>query len=477
MKPRKTFQWHKRDVCTTTVDYNVEMLKPPQQKRNPLSISQLNRQAKKLLEGNFPSVWVEGEISNFSQPSSGHWYFSLKDRNAQVRCAMFRNSNNRLRFKVEAGQLVMARAKLSLYEARGDYQLIVEHMEPAGDGALARAFEELKAKLQLEGLFDEALKQEPPSLPRHIAVVTSPTGAAIHDILTVLSRRFPQTKITIFPTPVQGQGAGSEIAKAINRANSMADTLEIDVILAGRGGGSTEDLWAFNEEVVARAIYHSLLPVVSAVGHEVDFTIADFVADVRAATPSAAAELLSPDQAELQSTLSGFEQLLHKAVRQKIATAKHVFQALQKQLRHPGNRLQAHSQRLDELEQRLRNGYSNRQRNQKHRVEILSSRLQQLTPKHKIEQLQQHSSNIYRRLEQQMLQQLQRNDQRLVSTMQLLNTVSPLATLDRGYAIVTNNKEQIVSEIEGVKKGQTVTTRLTNGIFESLVTNIPAKSL
>lgn len=453
------------------------MLTPPPQKRNPLSISQLNRQAKRLLEGNFPSVWVEGEISNFSQPSSGHWYFSLKDRNAQVRCAMFRNSNNRLRFKAEAGQLVMARAKLSLYEARGDYQLIVEHMEPAGDGALARAFEELKTKLQTEGLFDEATKQELPSLPRHIAVVTSPTGAAIHDILTVLARRFPQTQITIFATPVQGQGAGSGIAKAINRANSLADTLGIDVILAGRGGGSTEDLWAFNEEVVARAIYQSRLPVVSAVGHEVDFTIADFVADVRAATPSAAAELLSPDQVELQSTFLGFEQLLHKTVRQKIATAKNSFQILQKQLRHPGSRLQAHSQRLDDLEQRLKNGYSNRQRNETHRVELLASRLQQLTPIHKIEHLQQRSSNSFRRLEQQMLQQLQRSDQRLVSTVQLLNTVSPLATLDRGYAIVTNDNGQIVTNIEAVEKGQTLKTRLKNGIFESLITNVPAKSL
>lgn len=453
------------------------MLTPPQQKRKPLSISQLNRQAKRLLEGNFPSVWVEGEISNFSQPSSGHWYFSLKDRNAQVRCAMFRSSNNRLRFNVEAGQLVMARAKLSLYEARGDYQLIVEHMEPVGDGALARAFEELKAKLQHEGLFDDAVKQELPSLPRHIAVVTSPTGAAIHDILTVLRRRFPLTQITIFPTPVQGQGAGLDIAKAINRANLMADTLEIDVILAGRGGGSTEDLWAFNEEVVARAIFDSRLPVVSAVGHEVDFTIADFVADIRAPTPSAAAELLSPDQIEFQSTLLGFEQLLHKTVKQKIAAAKNAFQALQKQLRHPGSRLQAHSQRLDDLEQRLKNGYSNRHRNEKHRVELLASRLQQLTPKHKVAQLQQRTANIFRRLEQQMLQQLQRNEQRLVSTMQLLNTVSPLATLDRGYAIVTNDKDQIMSDIKTVEKGDVLKTRLTNGIFESVVTHLPAKNL
>ncbi len=444
----------------------------PQQNRNPLTISQLNRQAKRLLEGNFPSVWVEGEISNFSKPSSGHWYFSLKDSGAQVRCAMFRNSNNRLKFQVEVGQLVMARAKLSLYEARGDYQLIVEHMEPAGDGALAKAFEILKNKLQQEGLFRPDIKQSLPSQPRHIAVVTSPTGAAIHDILTVLARRSPQTEVTIFPTPVQGQGAGIEIAKAIGNADALAKKLGIDVILASRGGGSTEDLWAFNEEVVARAIYGCGLPVVSAVGHEIDFTIADFVADIRAATPSAAAELLSPDQAELQTSFLGYEQLLRKAINHKIVTARHSLQVLQKQLRHPGSRLQEHSQRLDDLEQRLKNGYANKQRNETHKIELLASRLQQLTPIHKIERLQQSTASTFRRLEQQMLQLLQNHHQRFASTMQLLNTVSPLATLDRGYAIVTDKSGQVVSDIDKVIKGQTITTRLTNGVLESSVTAI-----
>jgi exodeoxyribonuclease VII large subunit len=287
--------------------------RPPQKKRDTLSISQLNRQAKRLLEGNFPSVWVEGEIASLAQPSSGHWYFSLKDNSAQVRCAMFRASNSRLRFQVEAGQQVMARAKLSLYEARGDYQLIVEHMEPAGDGALAKAFEALKNKLQQEGLFAPENKKLLPTISRHIAVITSPTGAAIHDILTVLSRRFPATKVTIIPTAVQGKTAATEIASALNKANELAaedKRFDFDVTLCGRGGGSMEDLWAFNEEVVARAIYNSDLPVISAVGHEVDFTIADFVADERAATPSAAAELLSPDSSEMMASYIGYEQWL-----------------------------------------------------------------------------------------------------------------------------------------------------------------------
>ena len=440
-------------------------------KRDTLTVSQLNRQAKRLLEGNFPSVWVEGEISNLSQPSSGHWYFSLKDNHAQIRCAMFRSSNARLRFQVKAGQQVMARARLSLYEPRGDYQLIVEHMEPAGDGALARAFEELKNKLKAEGLFDSNTKQALPDHPKSIAVVTSPTGAAIRDILTVLARRFPSIKVTIFPTAVQGQNAGQEIARAINTANRLhqADKRHFDLILAGRGGGSMEDLWAFNEEVVARAIDQSDLPVISAVGHEVDFTIADFVADVRAPTPSAAAEMISPDGEEMMVSFIGFEQLLARQMSLTLATHRQQLAFLQSRLRHPGSRLQEHNQRLDELEIRLINSCKNQLQKQQLSLLVLGSRLQQQTPDHTIKQLKLASASLYQRLEKQVQRLLAQQQQRLNNAMQLLDAVSPLATLERGYAIVTDDNDQVITNAKTLAKGQTIKTRFAKGTVKSRV--------
>ncbi len=448
---------------------NYQPAKSPP-KRDTLTISQLNRQAKRLLEGHFASVWVAGEISNLSQPSSGHWYFSLKDSGAQVRCAMFRSSNARLRFKVEAGQQVLARAKLSLYEPRGDYQLIVEHLEPAGEGALALAFEQLKAKLQQQGWFDASYKKAIPSLPRHIAVITSPTGAAIRDILTVLGRRFAGIQVTVLPVAVQGQGAAAEIAKAINTANEQAEVLGFDVILAGRGGGSIEDLWAFNEEVVAQAIFHSQLPVVSAVGHETDFTIADFVADIRAATPSAAAELLSPNSIEMMASFNGYEQLLRRNIQQTLTDKRQKLDWLQSHIRHPGSRLQEHSQRLDELELRLLNGWRNHSQQTQMGIDLLKSRLQQQTPRHLIRQLQQTASNLLQRLEKNSQHALLKKQQRLASAIHLLETVSPLATLKRGYAITTDTAGKVVRQADEVIIGQTLLTKLANGNVESTVT-------
>ena len=443
-----------------------------QKKRDTLTISQLNRQAKRLLEGNFPSAWIEGEISNLSRPSSGHWYFSLKDSGAQVRCAMFRNSNARLRFQPEVGQQVMVRAKLSLYEARGDYQLIVEHMEATGDGALSRAFEILKNQLQQEGLFNTNSKQPLPVQPRHIAVITSATGAAIHDILTVLARRFAAIPVTIFPTAVQGQGAAQGIAMAIDSANRLAaeGNYDFDVILTGRGGGSMEDLWAFNEEIVARAIHRSRLPVVTAIGHEIDFTIADFVADVRAPTPSAAAELLSPDAQKLQQSLKGYEIRLCRQVQRQLHTQKQQLGWLQSRLRHPGSRLQEHSQRLDELEMRLLNSWRNQQQQRQLRTELLDTRLQRQMPQ--IEHLKLKASHLLQRLEQQMLRYLERQRQQLKNTVQLLDAVSPLATLERGYAIVSTNNGEVIGSSATLKIGQQVTTRLASGNFSSTVTAI-----
>ncbi len=442
--------------------------------RNPLSISQLNRQAKRLLEANFPSVWVEGEISNFARPSSGHWYFSLKDANAQVRCAMFRSSNARLAFTPKEGQQVLARAKLSLYEARGDYQLIVEHLEDAGAGALAKAFEALKLKLKQEGLFDQSLKKELPDLPKHIAVITSPTGAAIRDILTVLARRFPQIPVTIIPVAVQGEPAAQEIANAIELANQLAKSkdFDFDVILTGRGGGSIEDLWAFNEEVVARAISASDLPVVSAVGHEIDFTIADFVADQRAATPSAAAELLSPDQFEYQQTLIGFEQLLARQILLQLEQHKQQLVWLKSRLKHPGSQLQEHSQRLDELETRLINAWHNQLKHRMLETKLLNARLQQQQPGHEIALLKTTAKNLYRRLEHNVEQQLTIHQQKLSTTMQLLDMVSPLATLERGYAIVTTEKGEVITDAATLEKGQRINTKLAKGEVISSVEKI-----
>jgi exodeoxyribonuclease VII large subunit len=443
-------------------------------KRDTLTISQLNRQAKRLLEGNFPSVWIVGEISNLSRPSSGHWYFSLKDSNAQVRCAMFRTSNARLRFQADSGQQVMARAKLSLYEARGDYQLIVEHMELAGDGLLARQFDELKHRLFQEGLFDQQHKQILPTLPQHIAIVTSPTGAAIHEILTVLGRRFPSIPVTIFPTPVQGQAAAAGIAKAISLVNQLAasGSLPVDVILVSRGGGSLEDLWAFNEEVVARAISQSDLPVVSAVGHEVDVTIADFVADHRAPTPSAGAELLSPDRQEILANFTGYEQALIRRMLQQLESSRQRLHWQQTRLRHPGSSLQEHSQRLDELELRLKNSWRNRCQQQKLGIDLIQSRLQQQTPAHLTRQLTVRYQNLYRRLEQQVAKQMTHRRQKLDNTMHLLDAVSPLATLDRGYAIVADAKGQVITNAATATVGQSIHTKLAKGAIKSTVVSI-----
>lgn len=439
--------------------------------RNPLTISQLNRQARQLLESTFPSVWVVGELSNFARPSSGHWYFSLKDDRAQVRCAMFRSANARLRFQPEAGQQVQVRARLSLYEPRGDYQLIVEHMEPAGAGALAAAFEALKAKLQAEGLFEPALKRLPPTHPRHIAVVTSPTGAAIRDILTVLARRFPLIPVTLLPVAVQGEGAAPAIAAAIRRANALAAAgdYDFDVILAGRGGGSIEDLWAFNEEIVARAIADSALPVVSAVGHETDFTIADFVADVRAPTPSAAAELLSPDQRELADTFAGYEILLAKQLQAQIHQGRQQLGWLTARLRHPGSLLRDHSQRLDELELRLRNSWRQQQRFRHQQLSLARSSVQGSNPLAAIRALRQQVVSDSRRLQQAALTTLERRQQRLRAATQLLETVSPLATLNRGYSITTDQHQQILRNAGDLASGDVIHTRLARGAVRSRV--------
>ncbi len=432
-----------------------------------LNVSQLNRLARQLLEDCFPMIWVEGEISNLSRPSSGHWYFTLKDSGAQVRCAMFRNRNIRLKFHRTEGSKILLKGTLSLYEARGDYQLIGEDMQPAGQGLLAATFEQLKQKLQAEGLFDATRKQPLPAQVRHIAAITSPTGAAIHDILTVLKRRSPGTRITLIPVPVQGEQAPPAIARAIAVANMLVATgaQDFDVILAGRGGGSLEDLWAFNDERVARAIAASGLPVISAVGHEVDFTIADFVADVRAATPSAAAELLSTDQrADAQKILALRQRLLHRWQQIATQTRQRVdWHEKRLQAQHPGQRLRQRVLRLDELELRLRQSLQRRLSDQQRHLSLLESRLQRHHPGQRLQQLHTRLAHYQKQLPAWIASQLRARQQRLQTAAQLLNSVSPLNTLERGYAIVTNDRQDVLRDANAVAPGDKIRARLAHG--------------
>ena len=437
--------------------------------RDVLSVSQLNRKAKQLLETHLPLLWVEGELSNVSQPSSGHWYFTLKDEQAQVRCAMFRNRNTLVRFAPRQGQQVLIRARVSLYEGRGDYQLIVEHLEEAGFGALQRAFEALKLKLANEGLFDDAYKQPLPSLPKHIAVITSPTGAAIRDVLSVLNRRFPAIPVTVIPVAVQGKEAAPQIVCAIDLANRAG---LFDVVILARGGGSLEDLWPFNEESVARAIHASELPLVSAVGHEVDFTIADFVADLRAPTPSAAAELLVPDAEDWLATFAGYEILLQEAIERKLQSFKQRLEWLRTRLRHPGERLQQQAQRLDGLELRLVRAVDHQLLRCHTRLNTLVLRQKPLQPKLHINQLNQQVSQHHATLVKNMQRHLRAQQQRLAEAARLLQTVSPLNTLQRGYAIATDSHHKVITNSSQVEPGDSINARLAEGELQCRVEKI-----
>jgi exodeoxyribonuclease VII large subunit len=438
-----------------------EKAKSPHSMREIYTVSRLNREARAVLEGSFPLLWVEGELSNIARPRSGHVYFSLKDEFAQVRCAMFRMRAMNLNFSPKDGMQVVARVRVGLYEPRGDYQLVVDHMEESGDGALRRAFEALKARLDKEGLFEESRKRPLPVMPRRIGVITSPSGAAIRDILTVLRRRFPAIEVVIYPVAVQGEGAANDIAAMINLAGRRN---ECDVLIVGRGGGSLEDLWAFNEEVVARAIHDSPLPVVSAVGHEVDITISDLVADVRAPTPSAAAELLSPDRAEWQQRLQRLENRLQQLIQQQLRQHRQQLHWLRQRLKHPGRRLQDNAQRLDELEMRLSQAQRHLMRHKQARLETLVARLERHNPASRLAQLQQHRADLSRRLHQSMQHRLRLLQQKLAAQARALETVSPLATLNRGYAIVTAAEDgKVLHQSNEVTVGDTIHARLHQG--------------
>ncbi len=438
--------------------------------REIFSVSQLNRQARQLLETHLPLLWVEGELSNVSIPSSGHWYFTLKDDQAQVRCCMFRNRNMLVRFKPQQGQHVLLRARVSLYEGRGDYQIIAEHMEEAGSGALQRAFDELKHKLSLEGLFNEAHKKELPGLPKHIGVITSPTGAAIHDVLSVLERRFPGIPVTVIPVAVQGKESAPQIVKAIDLANRAG---LFDVLLLTRGGGSMEDLWSFNEEIVARAIFASELPIVSAVGHEVDFTIADFVADLRAPTPSAAAELLVPDADDWLDKFIGFEVLLEEAMLRRLQQWQKHLHHLRQRLRHPRERLEQQSQRLDNLELRLKNHIKHLLSDLKNRIRQLEIRQQAHHPQIRLQRLNERVTAHHQRLQTAQFRLIERKQQALGEAVRMLNTLNPLSTLERGYALVTDAQtRKVITSSDQVTPGTVVKTRVAQGEFVCRVESI-----
>ena len=434
-----------------------------------LTVSELNREVRQLIERGFPLIWVEGELSNVARPSSGHLYFTLKDRNAQVRCAMFRNRNTLLRFKPADGTQVMARARVSLYEPRGDYQLIIEHMEESGHGALQRAFDELKRKLAAEGLFTEEDKRPLPHFPHRVGVITSPTGAAIRDILSVLRRRFPALPVLVYPVPVQGEAAAPQIAATLARASRRKDC---DVLILARGGGSLEDLWAFNEEVVARAIHDCEIPVISGVGHEVDVTIADFVADVRAPTPSAAAELVSRSAAELTQGFARFDERLQGLMRQRLQQASVQLTHLGRRLgqRHPAQQLRQQSQRLDELEQRLIRAQRRNHERAAARLMRADLHLRRLSPARRLERHEDRLVTLGRRLRGAMTVRLERSGHRLAATARALHTVSPLATLERGYAIVKPaTGEGVIRSVDQVRVGEQVRTQLADGLFVSQI--------
>lgn len=439
------------------------------QNRDIYTVSRLNREVRTILETAFPLLWIEAELSNFSRPASGHWYFSLKDEAAQVKCAMFKNRNQLVKVLPENGKQVLVRARIGLYEPRGDYQLIIEHMEEAGDGALRRQFEILKNKLGEEGLFDSTHKKAIPETITRVGIITSSSGAAIHDILTTLQRRFPMQQIIIYPVPVQGKGAANKIAQAIVTANKRD---EVDVILVARGGGTLEDLWEFNEEVVARAIFNSEIPVVTGIGHEVDFTIADFVADQRAATPTAAAELISPDRYQQLQKLKSIESRFLYLMQQQLQQRQQKVDWLSKRLRHPAERIQSIQNKLDNLRQRNLQAIKNRLEKETAKISLLSAQVQKHDPTQKVQQLKLRYENINRRFQRSTAQIILSKKQKLYHLIHTLDALSPLHTLKRGYAIVKDENNIIIQSSKNIEHKQKIKTELQDGHFFSTITDI-----
>lgn len=424
-----------------------------------LTVTQLNKCARALLEEVFTGVWVVGEISNLARPASGHIYFTLKDQEAQIRCALFRQYALRVRETLRDGIAIKAYGKVSLFEGRGDYQLIIEKMEPAGAGSLKLAFELLKKKLAEEGLFAAEIKKTLPKHPRRIGIVTSPTGAVIRDIISVFRRRAPQVELVLIPTAVQGQEATLQITKALQ----LADKQKFDAIILARGGGSLEDLWCFNEECVARTIATCITPIVSGVGHETDVTISDFVADVRAPTPSAAAELLAPHQQEGLEQLRQLQRRFTVILKQLLIRYQLNLDGLKKRLRHPSEQLQQKSQRVDDLELRLIRSFKHKLLIYQQRIEQLHTRLLSQHPSKQLIHVQQRLIALKQQIKQLMKTKLKQTQWQLTAQIQALQIVSPLATLERGYSILSNAQGEIIQNAEQTNRGQLLKARLNKG--------------
>lgn len=466
-------------------------------------VSRLVREARVLLESGFPLLWVEGEISNLAMPASGHIYFSLKDEAAQVRCAMFRNRNRQLRFVPENGMQVLLRVRVTLYENRGEFQLVIEHMEEAGSGALQRAYEALKHRLGEAGLFDAAHKRDLPSMPSTVGIISSPDGAAVHDILSVLKRRFPSIKIILYPVAVQGEQSASQLRHALHLAQARQ---ECDVLIIGRGGGSLEDLWSFNDEQLAHAMYQCTIPIVSAVGHEVDFTIADFVADVRAPTPSAAAELVVPDVRQVMQTLNDlhhrmttklqhlihteqrhlsqlgrrvpspllrlqrqtervtyFSKSLTHAWRNKRQQAQQSIDYLAARLIHPTAKIREHQRHIVHLQQNIHRVYREREKQYRYHYALLSARLNKLSPQTRLQQEFSRLARLQVQLENRIKRVIETKHTALQQQIRTMGAVSPLNTLERGYSITTQPGGRVITQVNQVSEGDAVIVQLHQG--------------
>ena len=438
-----------------------------------LTVSELNQYAKGVLEMHVGKVWVSGEVSNFSRPASGHWYFTLKDHSAQIRCAMFKGKNRFVRANIANGQQILLQGSVSLYPGRGDYQLIADYIEESGVGALQRQFEQLKAKLAQEGLFDPQHKKPLPQNPQHLAVITSASGAAVHDILSVLKERYPLLKITLIAAAVQGEQAAAQLCRALHLAEHWNNTEDdtFDAIIFGRGGGSIEDLWPFNEESVARTVFQCPIPIISAVGHEVDTTITDYVADVRAPTPSAAAEFISPDQHGLYQRLHTIEQQLNRSMMSKLTAAKQSLKSIRHSLRHPGERLQLMQQRFTQLEQQLIHAQQQSLQAANYELQTQTNKLLNFKPRLALSQQQENLKTLEQQLHFLMTKQLNEKNQQLTQAAHLLESVSPLATLKRGYAIVKKGNE-IVRKTNTVNVGDVITTQISDGELDCEIKSI-----
>jgi len=432
------------------------------QQQHIYQVSELNQKARMLLEGKFVNIWISGEISNLVKASSGHWYFSLKDKRAQIKSAMFKGNNRSVRAVVENGTQVLVRGRISLYEPRGDFQFIAEVMEPAGEGLLKQQFEQLKQQLAQMGLFDQDVKRPIPVSPKRVGIVTSPTGAAVHDILTVLKRRSPQTEVIIYPTMVQGEQAAQNIIWAINAANHRN---EVDVLIVGRGGGSLEDMWCFNDEALAHTIYNSALPIISAVGHEVDVSISDFVADLRAPTPSAAAEIVSTDNSELVNKTTQLYSRLLMAYTNIHKNRKAQFSQLNKTLSllHPSHKIRLAQQQTDELNLRLNSLIKQTVARKQQRSMVAKEMLLANTPKHQLQLAQNKQNQLSHDLHASFNNHFSNLQQRFAKNIDKLNIVSPLATLQRGYAIATSDTGKVITNSTQVNIDDKLNIKVADG--------------